>query len=108
IALVQDFLEYEEAPGSEGETEFHWLFRDRVDTLPTLGNMTSGQTVTFNETVNRGEWGLETLHVIAFVQNDATKAILQAGLSTTSAPAPATLFLDENTLNRPTVEGNRP
>ncbi len=108
IALVQDFLEYEEAPGSEGETEFHWLFRDRVDTLPTLGNMTSGQTATFNETVNRGEWDLETLHVIAFVQNDATKTILQAGLSTTSAPAHAALFLDDNTLNRPTVEGNRP
>ncbi len=108
IALVQDFLEYEEAPGNQGETEFHWLFRDRVDTLPTLGAMTTGQTVTFDETVNRDDWDLDTLHVIAFVQNDVTRAILQAGISTTAAPSPAALFLDDNTLNRPTAGGNRP
>ncbi len=96
IALVQDFLEYDEAPGSENETIFHWLFRDRVDTLPTLSNLTAGQVLTFNESLIRAEWDLETLHVIAFVQEDASKTIKQAGISSTNlpSPAPASKFLN--------------
>ncbi|MCP4291329.1 MAG: PEGA domain-containing protein [bacterium] len=107
IALVQELQEYEEAPGSEGETEFHWLFRDRVDALPSLGSMTSGETNVINETVQRGEWDLDKLHVIAFVQNNATKDILQAGISTQDPSIPAALFLNNNN-NSPTNEGIRP
>ena len=102
IALVRDLIEYETPPGNQGETEFHWLFFDRVDNLPTLGALTTGETAVFNETLTRGEWDISTLYVVAFVQNNSTKAILQAGLSSTVAPAPAALFLDDNkpSLNR--------
>ena len=109
IALVRDLIEYETAPGNQGETEFHWLFFDRVDDLPTLSAMTTGETSVFNETLTRGEWDISTLYVVAFVQNNSTKSILQAGISSTATPpAPAALFLDDKINHRLTAGGNSP
>jgi len=108
IALVQDFMEYEEAPGSEGETEFHWLFRDRVDTPPSLSSLTAGQSVDFPVSLERGDWDTETLHVIAFAQHDANYAITQAGSNTTTSLAPASLFTNSLTTTRPTPREDRP
>lgn len=108
VALVQSYVEYDEAPGSQGETEFHWLFRDRLDTLPTLSNMTAGQTTDYTGTLDRDDWDLDTLHIIAFAQDDATKAIHQAGISALTEHAPAALFLDKNTANRPAPGEERP
>lgn len=106
IALVQSYflsdVAYQEV------FDFHWLFRDRVDNLPSLGALTSGQTLVFNETVVRSDWDLDTLYVLAFVQNDGTKEILQASITATTAPAPASLFINDKTTNLPTLGGNRP
>jgi len=93
VALVQDFVHYDEAPGSEGETDFHWIFRDRLDTLPTLASMTSGQVLTYEGDLARADWDLSTLHIIAFAQDDATKTIHQAGISAVTETAPASVFL---------------
>ena len=106
IALVQSYVLSDEA--FQDVVDFHWLFRDRVDSSPTLSALTSGQTVVFNETLVRSDWDLDTLHVIAFVQNDATKAIPQAGITTTTEHAPASLFNNDETTNSPILGGNRP
>jgi len=106
VALVQSYFESEEA--YQSVTDFHWLFRDRVDTPETLTALTVNQPQVFNPTLSRGaDWDLDTLHVIAFVQNNATKEILQAGISGTAAHAPASLFINDDTQTRPTIGGNR-
>ena len=109
IALVQSYFLSDEA--FQDVVDFHWLFRDRVDNLPTLSNMTNGQELVFNETLLRSDWDLETLYVVAFVQNNLNKEILQAGISAATgapAPAPASLFINNKTNHRPTLGGNRP
>ena len=106
IALVQSYFLSEAA--YQDVVDFHWLFRDRVDTLPTLSAMTTGQALVFNETLVRSDWDLDTMHVVAFVQNDATKEILQAGITATTAHAAASLFINDKTTLRPTLGGSRP
>jgi len=106
IALVQDYFLSEEA--FQDVVDFHWLFRDRVNSSPALSALTSGETVVFNETLVRSDWDLETLHVLAFAQNNTTKEILQAGITTATDHAPASLFLNDKTNNSPTLGGNRP
>jgi PEGA domain len=109
IALVQSFLEYDTAPGSEGETEFHWLFRDQVDVLPSLDvSLTSGQTVVFNKNLVRGDWDLDTMHVLAFAQENTTRAVLQAGITSTTAHAAASHFIVDNTTTRSKPGDDRP
>ena len=103
IALVQSFFHTDEE--FQEVDDFHWLFRDRVDALPALSALTSGQTLVFNETILRSDWDLDTMHVLAFVQNDATKAILQAGITATTTHAAASLFINDTTTPQPTNGG---
>ena len=35
--LVENPIEYEEPPGNQGETEFHWVMRDHVNLAGDLG-----------------------------------------------------------------------
>ena len=105
VCLVQTLIEYEEAPGSEGETEFHNIFRDRADAVGSLVDMSADQTQTINATVVRdGSWNVDDLLVIAFVQDDNDKTISQAGSTALSATAPGHKFLNQ----AQTLAGSRP
>ena len=42
VAIYEKVIVIDPAPGLNGQTEFHHVFRDRVDTLPTLGALTVG------------------------------------------------------------------
>jgi hypothetical protein len=79
IALVQQEDEYE-------EEHYHWIFRDAQDTLPQLGNISAGTPAEYTIDLTRGDWDLDFLTVIAFVQNDSDKSILQAGSTEVDAP----------------------
>jgi hypothetical protein len=93
VVLVQTLIEFEEAPGSEGETEFHNIFRDRADSVDALVNLSEGQNQTINTTVLRdGSWNVDDLLVIAFVQDDSDKTIHQAGSSALTDAAPGHKF----------------
>lgn len=94
VALVQTFVEYEEAPGSEGETEFHNLFRDQADSVDALTNLTAGDTQVVATSLVRGDWDLDTMLAIAFVQDDSDHTIYQAGSTALSATAKAAQFTD--------------
>lgn len=94
VALVQTLIEYDTAPGSEGETEFHYVFRDRADSVDPLTDLTAGQTLTLTTNLLRGDWDLDTMLVVAYVQDDADKSIAQAGSTALTVAAPARLFLD--------------
>ena len=106
VALYEDELTVTPAPGSNGQTEFHHVFRDRVDALPVLGALAAGVPQTFDLTLQRGDRAPGSVVVLAFVQDPTTRAVLQAGSTALSAHAPAALF----DTGRPAVapEGHRP
>ena len=79
VALYEDNVTYATAPGNNGQTVFHHMFRDRVDTPPALGTLTAGQPAEFAVTLNRSAALSDDLTVIAFVQRTADHAVLQAG-----------------------------
>lgn len=79
VALYEKVIEYPTAPGTNGQSVFHHVFRDRVDQVPALGQLTAGTDEIFNLTLARGDWALDNLAVIAFVQRDSDLFILQAG-----------------------------
>ena len=76
------------APGLNGQTEFHHVFRDRVDNLPALGALTAGDPQQFDLTLQRGGAAPDSYVAIAFVQHDVSRVILQAGSTTAPAPSP--------------------
>jgi len=100
VALVQTLVEYDDPPGSEGETEFHYIFRDRADTVDPLGNLVPGTPQIISTTVLRDDWDLDTLLVIAFVQDDSDHTVYQAGSTALGTGTPARLFtgLDRHNL----------
>lgn len=88
VALVENPVVFASPPGSQGETEFHWVMRDFGTAEGVLPALAAGQPVVRNVTLARNPaWIPENLIVIAFVQKIATRAILQAG--STAVPAGA-------------------
>ncbi|MDX2474371.1 MAG: PEGA domain-containing protein [Candidatus Krumholzibacteria bacterium] len=82
VALYERVIDFDErglTPGTNGQTVFHHVFRDRVGTPAALGLLTAGSPVVHNVTLARGDWPLENLVVVAFAQRDSDHAIIQAG-----------------------------
>ncbi len=79
VALYEDLVAYATPPGTNGQSIFHHVFRDRVDAPPALGPLVAGTPATYELTLNRGGADPTNLTVIAFVQRTADKAVLQAG-----------------------------
>ena len=88
VAIYEKVIVIDPAPGLNGQTEFHHVFRDRVDTLPALGALTAGDPQQFDLTLQRGGAAPDSYVAIAFVQHDVSRAILQAGSTTAPAPPP--------------------
>ncbi len=107
VALYEDELTVVPAPGSNGQTEFHHVFRDRVDAPPVLGALTAGAPQQFNLTLQRGDRDPGSIVVVAFVQDPATRAVLQAGSTALSAHAPASQFAPAAARSA-SPEGHRP
>lgn len=80
LVLVENPVIYSSPPGSEGETEFHWIMRDMVtptdSPLPLTADAPAVRSgmLTPQPACVRGH-----LAVIAFVQDPATREVLQAG-----------------------------
>lgn len=100
IAVVEDFYSYPQSTTSQDE--FHFAMRKMLPNASgtSVTNLTSGvtqnftQSYTFNEggpaQGNYNLWGtIEGITVVAFLQNQSTKAVLQAGT------ADAVVGLDE-------------
>jgi hypothetical protein len=80
FALVQDPVTYASAPGNQGETEFHWIMRDFVQSTDSpLPLAADGSAVCTATLTRQSAWPVADLHVIAFVQDPQTREILQAG-----------------------------
>ncbi len=88
VAIYEKVIVIDPAPGLNGQTEFHHVFRDRVDILPTLDPLVAGDPQQFDLTLQRGSASADNYVAIAFVQHDASRAILQAGSSMAPETSP--------------------
>lgn len=82
VAVVENPVQYSTPPGSNGETDFPNVFRKMLPN--TTGDAYTaasiGNSVTFNYNyVEDASWVNANLKVIAFVQNDITKEVIQCG-----------------------------
>lgn len=86
VALVEQEINFCQAPGTNGETEFYGVMRKMLPnaTGTTLSNSwTAGQTqqLTLSTTIPAYIYDLKQVAVVVFIQNDANKEVLQAGIS---------------------------
>lgn len=93
LVMTEKEVHYAVAPGSNGEKDFHWVARK---SFPTLANGTAmantwtvGQSQTFTVSCPLPSyiWDKSEVEMVGFIQDDANKYVLQAGLA---AAAPLT------------------
>jgi hypothetical protein len=89
VALYENEVVYASPPGNNGQTVFHHMFRDRVDTPPALGPLLAGQPSVRQVSLNRGTVNPGNGTVVAFVQRAADRVVLQAGSSVGPVPMTA-------------------
>lgn len=81
VVVVERKIVYDSAPGTNGEKEFEHVARHIMPSnggeIVTVTTANSPQKFTFSFTANPG-WKKDQLYVIAFLQNDTTKEIIQA------------------------------
>ena len=95
VAIYEKEVDIDPAPGTNGQTEFHHVFRDRVDNLPTLGALTADSPQQFDLPLTSGSAGADAYVAVAFVQNDTSHAILQAGSTAAAKKAESARSTDE-------------
>jgi hypothetical protein len=79
VALYEKIVRIDPAPGLNGQTEFHHVFRDRAGDVAALGIIDPGTPTTIAASVNRGDLDPANLVVVAFVQRPGDRVILQGG-----------------------------
>lgn len=86
IALCEKKIEFCSPPGDNGETEFTEVMRDMYPdadgtTLATAWTAGQTQNITFVKRIPAFIYDKSTLDVVAFIQNDINKEVLQAAVS---------------------------
>ncbi len=81
--VIENDIEFEEAPGANGERVFYNVLRTVLpanEGYSFAGKSTLQQPIVLNwETDLLSSWNPANLHVVAFIQNNQTKEILQTG-----------------------------
>lgn len=105
LALLEQPVVYDTPPGSEGETEFHWIMRDFVTLPDSPLPLTAGTPVVRSGSLTLNPaWIQDHLYVVAFVQDPATLEVLQAGY----APVSAGLAALQSTRSSPFTASSQP
>lgn len=107
VALITDYVHYATAPGTNGERDFYDTFRDMSpNTTGWSVTIGAGEDSTYSGTLNReASWAPADLSVVAFVQNTATKEVLQAGWSDVNTDAPVLLAVSDLIANYTEEDG---
>jgi len=107
LAIVESPVLYDEAPGSYGETEFHWICREFTQVSSSPLPIAPGSPGHFEfDLTKQANWtGVDpaNLWAVAFVQNAVTLEVIQAG-----ALAPTAHLLNASSPDVPTPERSRP
>lgn len=86
LVMTEKQINYAVAPGSNGEKEFHWVARK------SFPNLTSGTAMANTWTIGQSQtftvacvlpayiWDKSQVEMVGFIQDDANKKVLQAGL----------------------------
>lgn len=86
VAIIEDEINLASAPGSNGEKDFYWTFRDM---LPSAAGATAGpftqytpKNFNYTYTYQTGTPAVDKnqVKVVAFLQDDNTKEVLQAAV----------------------------
>ncbi len=80
VAVLEYFISYPQAPGLNGEKEFWWVARTMLpDHNGTTINQDANrsQDYNFNFTI-KSTWKASQIYIVAFIQDDDTKEVLQA------------------------------
>ncbi len=94
VAVTQRMVSYANPPGSNGEKDFGEVLRKMLPTAMGTGlnTLSVGDTLNFRfSTPVKNDWDSGDLGVVAWVQSDATKEILQSALH-----FPTTIITDPN------------
>ena len=85
IAIVENEIDFDTAPGSNGETVFYNVMKKM---LPTAAGASMESSYTVGDTYTTTQswtfanvYDVNQLGVVAFIQNDDTKEVLQAGFN---------------------------
>ena len=92
ISMVEETVSFPAAPGSNGESVFHWVLREMYDATTGTGNATAGsalgtiaansnQTFTFNVTPPSYISDLNQVSFAAYIQSATSDDMEQAGKS---------------------------
>ncbi len=96
VSLVQSEVNYPEPPVEPnlGETTFYWVFRDQSPDITNLGTVDPATPRQFQTSLTRDDWDLDTIEVIAYIQDENDKTITQAGstMVTPVAQAGSSIF----------------
>jgi hypothetical protein len=85
IAVVEKQISFATAPGSNGETEFYSVmkkFLPNADGISMSGSYAAGETFTTTQTWDLANiYDINEVAVVAFIQNDANKEVMQSKLA---------------------------
>ncbi len=88
MALIEREIYLATPPGSNGERDFFWTLRDLLpDGGGTALSLVPGDSLVFSRTVPiHAAWNYGQIAAVCWVQNSATREVLQAGTSIPRAP----------------------
>ncbi|MEZ4886179.1 MAG: Omp28-related outer membrane protein [Chitinophagales bacterium] len=84
VAVVEKMINYSSAPGSNGERDFPNVFRKMLTSMSgeSFEAAAIGESTNFSYSyTTQEEWNVDQLYILAFVQNNSTKEVLNSGSS---------------------------
>ncbi len=107
VAVVEKYIDYGSAPGSNGESAFPNVFRKMISGVSgesfTAAEIGGSARFSYDFEID-SEWNKDQIYVLAFVQNNSTKEVLNSG-SSIDIPVRFTLPLTEFTVLKKANEG---
>lgn len=80
VMAIEGLVHFSVAPGSNGETNFHDVFRWAYPNTSGVNAPTSAGTYTYVYTYKRlSNWVDTSIYTVAFVQNDVNKEVINSG-----------------------------
>lgn len=101
--IIEQILQYNSAPGSNGETEFPHVFRKFIDGVSGIDitDLSIGDSLTFKlKDAISPSWNKEEISIVSFLQSNSSKEVIQAAterkLHSISGEIPSVELVNKN------------